>query len=849
MTSPSYDHDLDTDFHLFLSTDDGSKPVTSMQISPEPHAFVAVGEVGGCTKVYKCESPFNVIASLSPTPSSDLPCEPKSIAWNPSDSTELHVGFSNGDISTHRFYRTKDHDEFQCTSTVIQRDTTDEKQEGPVNHLALSRDGSIMGAIIHQRPIVFHRDSNGAVVKTTSIDCGSCTPWRLAFYQRRNSDRMIIAMHNSSDYKTGVIAIRVPAPEDDSNGKYNMVWKIETRQDFILSFAISPDQSRFAIIYAHGGLEVYSISSAFIAACIAWDPPSDNDNFPVDVCFILNNSLVIGNSRRRRLVLANIDGMDIMTTVVDLRRAGRQRALSRLDAATSSQGEILVIMGDGHPRASKGDIIFLTTKKTPAQEAAPPPPAGSALASAPAPGPIITPTPTPEHTAGPTPAPTPVPDPAPASPTPAPTPVPDPTPASAPDPAPAPIPEPAPASTPYPAPASGPTPGPTQASTPTPDPSPAPAAPLPRAATPSVVGRKGAFSSVGEGPHLVAPNTPTARSLTHAPPLVPPMNLDLNSVPIDSVHSEGSLALDMSSNRVTASLAPPAGVTFSGIDGLSSGEGARTVAFGDDDDDDDSLLDSTMNVQTLPSDSRSIKGAPSEADTSDSSSSSPTDVPRAAPIMSLKTMIILGVLLAAYSAIQFTQETTETTTAHVYSVEAPPKPAAYRIITETVTETATIVSLPAASTSFVTKTATVTSTFLGAGTSTLTATVFTTETATLTVRAKTHDTTTLYSAASRIGAILYTIIFVLICIVLPLGGLALDRPDAKEAIYGCARQVWGFLGETHPNIQNFLVVLSVFLRRHWNKFIGPGDVNDDNGGGDTDLGKAVGPIFMPAQLD
>lgn len=51
MTVPSYDHDFDTDFHLFLSTDDGSKPVTSMQISPEPHAFVAVGEVGGCTKV------------------------------------------------------------------------------------------------------------------------------------------------------------------------------------------------------------------------------------------------------------------------------------------------------------------------------------------------------------------------------------------------------------------------------------------------------------------------------------------------------------------------------------------------------------------------------------------------------------------------------------------------------------------------------------------------------------------------------------------------------------------------------------------------------------------------------
>ena len=98
-----------------------------------------------------------------------------------------------------------------------------------------------------------------------------------------------------------------------------------TLASYSLSFAISPDQSRFAIIYAHGGLEVYSISSAFIAACIAWDPPSDNDNFPVDVCFILNNSLVIGNSRRRRLVLANIDGMDIMTTVVDLRRAGRQR--------------------------------------------------------------------------------------------------------------------------------------------------------------------------------------------------------------------------------------------------------------------------------------------------------------------------------------------------------------------------------------------------------------------------------------------------------------------------------------------------------------------------------------------
>ncbi|KDQ22014.1 hypothetical protein PLEOSDRAFT_1110129 [Pleurotus ostreatus PC15] len=787
MTVPSYDHDLDTDFHLFLSTDDGSKPVTSMQISPEPHAFVAVGEVGGCTKVYECESPFNVIASLSPAPSSDLPCEPKSLAWNPSDPTELHVGFSNGDISTHRFYRTKDHDEFQCTSTVIQRDTTDEKQEGPVNHLALSWDGSIMGAIIHQRPIVFHRDSNGAVVKTTSIDCGSCTPWRLAFYQRRNFDRMIIAMHNSSDYKTGVIAIRVPAPEDGSNDKYNMLWKIETRQDFILSFAISPDQSRFAIIYAHGGLEVYSISSAFIAACIAWDPPSDDDNFPVDVCFIQNNSLVIGHSRRRRLVLANIDGMDIMTTVVDLRRAGRQRgrivfasichivtyscstrALSRLDAATSSQGEILVIMGDGHPRASKGDIIFLTTKKMPPQEAAPAP----AVASAPAPGPLITPT-TPGHTS--TSAPTPVPDPAPAAPTPALAPVPDP--------APVPIPDPARASGPYPAPASGPAAGHTQVSTLTPDPSPAPASPLPPAAAPSVVGPKGAFSSVGEG-SLVAPNTPTARSLTYAPPLVPPMNLDLNSVPIDidSVHGEGAAA--------------------------------------------------------------------SEADTFDSSSSSPTDVPRAAPIVSLKTTIILGVLLAVYSAIQFTQETTETATVHVYSVEAPPKPAAYPTITTTVTETATIVSLPAASTSFVTKTATVTSTVMGADTSTLTTTVFTTETATLTVRAKTHDTTTLYSAASRIGAILYTIIFVLICIVLPLGGLALDRPDAKEAIYGCARQVWGSLGETHPNIQNFLVVLSVFLRRHWNKFIGPGD-NDDNGDGDRDLGKAVGPIFMPgnAQLD
>ncbi|KAG9227851.1 hypothetical protein CCMSSC00406_0008673 [Pleurotus cornucopiae] len=758
MTVPSYDHDLDTDFHLFLSTDDGSKPVTSMQISPEPHVFVAVGEVGGCTKVYECESPFNVIASLSPAPSSDLPCEPKSLAWNPSDPTELHVGFSNGDISTHRFYRTKDHDEFQCTSTVIQRDTTDEKQEGPVNHLALSRDGSIMGAIIHQRPIVFHRDSNGAVVKTTSIDCGSCTPWRLVFYQRRNFDRMIIAMHNSSDYKTGVIAIRVPAPEDDSNNKYNMLWKIETRQDFILSFAISPDQSRFAIIYAHGGLEVYSISSAFIAACIAWDPPSDDDNFP----------WMSASSKTTHWSLWLIfDGQD-----------------ANKDAATSSQGEILVIMGDRHPHASKGDIIFLTTKKMPPQEAAPAP----AVASAPAPGPLITPT-TPGHTS--TSAPIPVPDPAPAAPTPALAPVPDPAPASAPDPAPASAPDPAPAPIPdparasglYPAPASGPAAGPTQVSTLTPDPSPAPAAPLPPAAAPSVVGPKGAFSSVGEG-SLVAPNTPTARSLTYAPPLVPPMNLDLNSVPIDidSVHGEGAAA--------------------------------------------------------------------SEADTFDSSSSSPTDVPRAAPIVSLKTTIILGVLLAVYSAIQFTQETTETATVHVYSVEAPPKPAAYPTITATVTETATIISLPAASTSFVTKTATVTSTVMGADTSTLTTTVFTTETATLTVRAKTHDTTTLYSAASRIGAILYTIIFVLICIVLPLGGLALDRPDAKEAIYGCARQVWGSLGETHPNIQNFLVVLSVFLWRHWNKFIGPGD-NNDNGDGDRDLGKAVGPIFMPgnAQLD
>ncbi|KAF9489564.1 hypothetical protein BDN71DRAFT_1498968 [Pleurotus eryngii] len=181
-----------------------------------------------------------------------------------------------------------------------------------------------MGAIIHQRPIVFHRDSNGAVVKTTSIDCGSCTPWRLAFYRRGNSDRMIIAMHHSSDYKARVIAIRMPAPQDDSNVKHNMLWKIETQQDFILSFAISPDQSRFAIIYAHGGLEVYSISSTFIAACIAWDPLSDDDNFPVDVCFIHSNSLVIGHSGRRRLVLANIDGMAIMTTMVDLRSARHQ---------------------------------------------------------------------------------------------------------------------------------------------------------------------------------------------------------------------------------------------------------------------------------------------------------------------------------------------------------------------------------------------------------------------------------------------------------------------------------------------------------------------------------------------
>ncbi|KAF9490715.1 hypothetical protein BDN71DRAFT_1521686 [Pleurotus eryngii] len=233
-----------------------------------------------------------------------------------------------------------------------------------------------------------------------------------------------------------------------------------------------------------------------------------------------------------------------------------------------------------------------------------------------------------------------------------------------------------------------------------PAPAPAPTAPLPQAVTPPVVGQKDAFIGIGKDSCLVVSNTPTASSLTYALPLVPPMILDPNGVPIDSVRSEGSLV--RSPTRVAASLTPPAGVTFSGIDGLS-GEGARTTAF--DDDDDRALLVALTNMPTLPS-----------------------DTPRG------------------------------------------PKPAAYPIITETVTEMATIVSLPTTSTFFVTKMTTVTSTFMGASMSTLTATMFTTETATLT--------------------------------------------------------------------------------HHWNKFIRPDDGDGDgdgdgNGNGDTDLGEAVGPLFMP----
>ncbi|KAF9487779.1 hypothetical protein BDN71DRAFT_1513642 [Pleurotus eryngii] len=102
---------------------------------------------------------------------------------------------------------------------------------------------------------------------------------------------------------------------------------------------------------------------------MAWDDAANS--FPVDTCFVHNERLVIEADK----------GITIKR--ISLEQAGDQQALSRLDGVALTTGEIVVVMGESHPEASEGGVVFLSLQvihqETPPMPSAPSAPGPSRL--------------------------------------------------------------------------------------------------------------------------------------------------------------------------------------------------------------------------------------------------------------------------------------------------------------------------------------------------------------------------------------------------------------------------------------------------------------------------------------
>ncbi|KAF9488727.1 hypothetical protein BDN71DRAFT_1534701 [Pleurotus eryngii] len=733
-------------------------------------------------------------------------CDATTPARNPNNHNELHVGYSNGDISGHRFHNLKS-------------DGTSEAR---------------------------------SVMKTMSMDCGKHTPWRLAFYQQGGSDRMILAMHHKRDHKTGVIAIRMPALNSDN---VETLWEIETRQDYILSFAISPDQSRFAIIYAYGGLEIYATSSEFLTYCMAWDDAANS--FPVDACFVHNEQLVIEADK------------GITIERISLEQAGDQQALSHLDGMALTTGEIVVVTEESHPEASKGGIVFLSSQvirqddptylktqriETPPMPSAPSAPGPSRLdgvhdessqAAAPKamtssnPIPLIIPKVDggvddyPNQGSG-------APGPARknddgegllirAAPPPLPPPPPPPPPSQLPRSMQAPL------QTGEEAPSPDFCPGEDQGDVALPGVAPLP--PPPQTTTPPTV-RGGVDvnhpgeeeSSIGGTP--APPKTgEEAPSPTFCPWLpgieIPAPNTTSSLLWGNGFHDKRSPTSAPSAVSPSPWAVIPSKEAGDDLGGRSSAHGSYTVTF------------TSVSLKTITAIGilislyvcyRSIRyresitaiaSNPMEARPSSIAPSLITEtVTETATIISLpatstsfvthtttvtSTFIDSTTIVSNHvSTFVMTEMTTKTTTViavapNEYSMGDRHSSIVPSVIAEMVTETATIISVPVASTSFVTHTTTMTSTFTDSQVSTFSAT----ETATLMVTAQTYDLTTSHSTSSSTGARLYGLIFGVFYILLPAVGLMLHH----KVVYGHFVCAWTSLDNDYPNVQAFLVRL------------------------------------------
>ncbi|KDQ30127.1 hypothetical protein PLEOSDRAFT_1101138 [Pleurotus ostreatus PC15] len=332
--------------------DDECMTILSLKISPRPHAYVAVGGVGGWIKVYKTDNPFECVAWQGPPDSQSPPCDLVTLLWNPTTDNELHAGFSNGDIMTYRFHHRGSVSDYE--TTVLERDMEDEMQNGSVQHLAMSPDGSVMGAIMHKRILVIHRTSEGVLSKMMAVDSNQSTPWRLGFFE--GSGGLVMAAHDPCDRECGLMAVRLSVTES----RIILLWQTETRQDYILSFAISPDQSRCAIIYALSGLEIYDTSSGNFLATYTTSLIHPEKNFPVDICFLTSDRFIIGHAGARRIFVSSMVGSRIITENIDLRGARRMKAISRLDGVEFPGGKVTIVAGEG-AQAHNGDLAFISS--------------------------------------------------------------------------------------------------------------------------------------------------------------------------------------------------------------------------------------------------------------------------------------------------------------------------------------------------------------------------------------------------------------------------------------------------------------------------------------------------------
>ncbi|KAF9490510.1 hypothetical protein BDN71DRAFT_1434664 [Pleurotus eryngii] len=348
-------------YFLHRVADDKCMAIMSMKLSPHPHAFVAVGGVGGWIKVYKADSPFECVAWQGPPVFQSIPCDVATLLWNPTTNTELHAGFSNGDIITYKFHHRGSVSDYE--TTILERDTEDEMQNGGVHHLALSRDGSIMGAIIHKQVLVIHRALTGGISKMMSIDCNQSTPWRLGFFEHEGSVAMMMAAHDPCDHECGLIV-----RDNSLEGLYAYLL-----QTIVLSFYGKPKRGRITCkppLEETNGLKIYDTSSGNFLTAYTPLLINPEKNFPVDVCFLNNGRFVIGHARARRIFVASLVKSRITAEVLDLEEAGRMEDMKPASDVTSGKdcaefpgGRIAIVAGEG-VQARNGDIAFISSNSS-----------------------------------------------------------------------------------------------------------------------------------------------------------------------------------------------------------------------------------------------------------------------------------------------------------------------------------------------------------------------------------------------------------------------------------------------------------------------------------------------------